>query len=150
MKRQILMLILLWTAGCSWAQTNSVEQAELPNEEDKIAKLLQVGNDPFRMSGAGAAEPVSGQNAAHISGGIQIQGILCLEGKAPCALIKIRDTAPQLVRKDDVLLLPADGKKQSAAQPQTANPNYLLITEITGDCIKVAPRQRPQEQITIR
>ena len=160
MKLKIWMLTVLLAAGWAGAQTtNSAEKTEVESTEqneaeDQIAELLKRGNDPFRIGGAANADlaPGAAMDATRISVSIHIKGILCLRNKDPYALVQVGSSKVQLVRKGDLLLMPqaAHHRGVQNQQSSTKTPKYLLVTEINKDCIMVAPRQRPQESITIR
>lgn len=176
-KTTIWSLALLLFAAVASAKEPEAEQkpdklsaeraAKVAVSEDRIAELLKRGNDPFRLSGnantdlrSGSTSDVTGgmiggsMDATRISHHIDVKGILCIRNKEPHALVQIEKSDPQLVRAGDLLLLPNTSRlrNKSTANRSTLEhaPKYLLVTAINKNCIMVAPRQRPQEQITIR
>lgn len=159
-----LILRLLFIAGAMSAVaegTNvlqSAESAEAKAREDRIMELLNSGSDPFSFQkGSGVSGSASSVNMAQmdvtkLSASINVKGILILEGEEPQAMIKIGSGVIQLVRKDDLIMMPVSNsaRKHGKGVIPAGRVKYLLVKSISRECIVVAPEERPQELIKIR
>ncbi len=159
--KTLLGLSIFSVAISAMAETNvaSVAAAAAAKaKEDRIMDLLGTGSDPFRFEqgtsgGRGVSPHISGQmDLSKISSAIRVKGVLVLEGHEPSALIMVGKGAVQLVRRDDLIMMPNSAPAERGGQGAVVAKKacYLLVKEIIKDSVIVAPEQRPQDLIKIR
>jgi hypothetical protein len=151
MNRMIIWNLFLWLAFASFA-----DETKEAAGEDRITQLLSRGSDPFRMGNSGGLTVNQGDHLLAIDAtqavkDLRVRGILKVQGGESCALIQIGNRPVQLVRAGDLVLIPFSTERtEGATATLNVTPRYLLVVDVKRDSILVAPKHRPQEQITIR
>lgn len=124
--------------------------------EDKIAELLGTGSDPFRFgyqaNASATDKTLIPMDASQLAvGSVRVKGILALAGRPPCALVQVgTGTQLQLVREQDLILMPPDPRRRPGAGKTGPESKYLLVTGILKDSILVAPKKSPETTVAIR
>jgi hypothetical protein len=160
MKWVLICLLPIVSATAQETETNVVEKAATeatsPTAEDRIAELLGTVNDPFRLGysreSGSLADHLIPVDVNSLTVAVRVKGILLLEHGTPAALVQVgADPRPQLVREQDLILLPdgSSGIFGSKKKPSDSS-RYLLVTRILRDSILVAPKKSPETVITIR
>ena len=146
-----IVMLLVLIAGAQDVQTNALSSAE-----DRIAELLGSLSDPFRFTQNGTGSGVLSDNlipidASQLAVSVRVKGILMLENEPPCALVQVGgDPRPQLVRENDLILLPDNPSGRFGFKKSSDGSKYLLVSRILRDSILVAPKKSPETVITIR
>ena len=161
MKKTCLMMSILLASLTAFAQEPDVESAaenvlKTNPAMERIVELLQTGTDPFSFGYNRDADAMGQQNLIPVDASqlaslsIQVKGILVIEGEPPCGLVQVgKDARMQLVRENDLILLPRSTARKDGQKPLDSS-RYLLVTKILKDSMMVAPKRSPENIITIR
>jgi hypothetical protein len=148
-RRHITLALALAVIGTSGAQLNSQTTDQTTTTATQKTKEVRPARNPFKPARQQIGDPINsvGQlppaNASF--GNLALRGIFIVEGAPASALLEIGDTGIRdIVRIGEIIPMPL---KKSG---QSSNQNYLLIVDIQPNSITVAPKERPQEIITIR
>lgn len=141
--------IMLWSLVCV-VISSEVSQGETNTVASEATSTTETGTlrDPFHRPQPKPA--VSQSYGAAVTSAmplaaIELRGILVVEGLPPSALVRAGvDDSSLIVQAGDLIPLRTKGNKNLGSQ------QYLIVLEVSPNSITVAPKERPEEIMTIR